>query len=60
MARLTECGDCGYSVSKSADSCPQCGARLKLRWYEGSWATIFKAVLAIVLILLVMSVLSAI
>lgn len=57
MARLIECGDCGHSVSKSAESCPQCGARLKLRWYEGSWSAIFKAVIVIVLIFLVISLL---
>jgi uncharacterized OB-fold protein len=60
MARLMECGFCGHSVSKSAESCPQCGAQLKLRWYEGNWSTIFKAVIVIVLFFLVISLLSGI
>ena len=56
FSNLIECGDCGHSVSKSADSCPQCGARLKLRWYEGSWTTVFKAVIAIILFFIVISI----
>ena len=34
MPRLISCKDCGHSVSKSAEVCPNCGKRLKRRWYE--------------------------
>jgi len=34
MPRLISCDDCGHSVSKSAEACPNCGKRLKRRWYE--------------------------
>ena len=34
MAFLIECRDCGHEVSKSAEACPNCGKRLKRRWYE--------------------------
>jgi uncharacterized OB-fold protein len=34
MAALTKCKDCGHEVSKTAEACPSCGARFKLRWYE--------------------------
>ncbi len=54
MAKLIKCGDCGHMVSKSADFCPNCGARFKLRWYEGRWSTVLKLVL-IALILFVIS-----
>ena len=59
MAKLIECGDCGHMVSKSADFCPNCGARFKLRWYEGSWSTVFKAVLIILLIPILLGFLGA-
>ena len=31
---LTKCKDCGYDVSKTAEACPNCGARRKRRWDE--------------------------
>ena len=34
MAGLKKCKDCGHDVSTSAEACPNCGARLKRRWYE--------------------------
>lgn len=34
MARLKTCKDCGHKISKSAESCPNCGARFKRRWNE--------------------------
>jgi len=41
MEKLKKCKDCGHSISKSAESCPNCGARLKRRWYEiGTFTTI--------------------
>jgi len=59
MARLMECRDCGNSVSKSADFCPKCGRRFKLRWYEGRWSTVFKAVIGFFLFILIASILIA-
>ncbi len=56
MANLTECEDCGHMVSKRADSCPSCGSRFKLHWYEGRWSAVFKAVLIIFLIWLVINI----
>jgi len=58
MAKLMKCGDCGHNVSKSAESCPNCGARLKLRWYEGSWSTVFKATFIITLIIILLEIFS--
>ena len=34
MGWLVECKDCGHEVSRSAEACPNCGKRLKRRWYE--------------------------
>ena len=51
MAALGACKDCGHGVSKTADLCPNCGARLKLRWYEVSpFIAILVVALFIVLI----------
>lgn len=33
MAQLKPYKDCGHSVSKSAEACPNCGKRLQRRWY---------------------------
>lgn len=52
MAKLLNCKDCGHQVSKSAEACPNCGARLKLRWYEGSWSNVFKGVFLVVLLMI--------
>lgn len=29
MSKLTNCKDCGHAVSKNADACPNCGAKVK-------------------------------
>lgn len=29
MSKLTDCKDCGHAVSKNADACPNCGAKVK-------------------------------
>lgn len=29
MSKLTNCRDCGHAVSKNADACPNCGAKVK-------------------------------
>ena len=61
MGRLTTCRDCGHRVSKSADFCPSCGARFRLRFYEGRWSTVFKGVLfcfAFLLLLMLLSLMS--
>ena len=29
MSKLTNCKDCGNQISKNADSCPNCGAKVK-------------------------------
>ena len=34
MASLKKCKDCGHDISKTAEACPNCGARLKRRWNE--------------------------
>lgn len=34
MAALKKCKDCGHDVSKTAEACPNCGARFKRRWNE--------------------------
>lgn len=34
MTALMNCKDCGFDVSRTAEACPNCGARLKRRWYE--------------------------
>lgn len=56
MATLKECKDCGHKISKSAEACPNCGARLKRRWNEiGPFTTkalIFVAFILFILILI--------
>ncbi|NVJ59498.1 MAG: zinc-ribbon domain-containing protein [Gammaproteobacteria bacterium] len=34
MASLKKCKDCGHEISKSAESCPNCGRRYRRRWNE--------------------------
>lgn len=29
MSKLTNCKDCGHAISKNADACPNCGAKVK-------------------------------
>ncbi len=56
MAALKKCKDCGHEVSKTAEACPNCGARLKRRWYEvGPFVTtlIFAPLFIIVLIVVI-------
>lgn len=51
MSKLTNCKDCGNQVSKNADSCPNCGAKVKrtsiLTWV----AAIFIGMLVIIAVL---------
>ena len=56
MTALKKCKDCGYDVSKKAEVCPNCGARLKRRWYEiGSFTTtlVISTVLLIIIVIIV-------
>ena len=34
MSSLKKCKDCGHEISKTADACPNCGARFTRRWNE--------------------------
>jgi hypothetical protein len=55
MTALTKCKDCGHEISKTAEACPNCGARFKLRWYEvGPFVTklFFVTLFLIVLVVL--------
>jgi hypothetical protein len=57
MGALTKCNDCGHEVSKSADSCPNCGARFKLCWYEGRWSNVLKLILIVLLLFVIVPIL---
>ncbi len=57
MGALTKCNDCGYDVSKLADSCPNCGARFKLHWYEGRWSNVLKLILIILFLFVILPIL---
>ena len=56
---LVKCKVCKNNVSSSAENCPLCGYRLKLRWYEGRWSVVFRAVFIISLLLLGMAICSS-
>ena len=45
-------------VSRSADACPSCGARLKKRWYEAGCLTVIVGVLVGFGLLILIGVLS--
>ena len=56
MAALKKCKDCGHDVSNTAEVCPNCGSRLKRRWYEiGPFTTklVISAALLIALLIFV-------
>ena len=56
MAALNKCKDCGHEISKTAEACPNCGARLKRRWNEvGSFVTtLFFVTLCILIFIFVL------
>jgi len=50
MAPLTQCPDCSHEVSKKAETCPQCGKRLR-----GSFTTrLFKGYMLFLLAITVL------
>jgi len=57
MAALKKCKDCGHEISKTAEVCPSCGARLKLRWYEAGQfvSTLFFVTLFIIVLIVLIA-----
>ena len=59
MARLTNCRDCGHRVSKTAESCPNCGARFIQRWNEIRGKNISGGVSGVIAVIILLMLLAA-